>query len=291
MKIPEVIYIETTNRCNATCIMCPHRLLERPITDMTDNVYSKVINDLSKVDLKNTQLFLHKEGEPLCDKNIIRRISIAKENTNAKIGLSTNAMLLDENMAQSILNSGLDTIYFSVDGVSVETYNRIRVNCDYYIVKNNITYFLKLRERLSSNIRVIMQMIIDADNIHEKGDFIKLWDKFDVEFYVKEMHCYLDGGKSSFDKIDTSTQKSICNDPFRLITVLCDGNVGCCCWDYNNEYCLGNVMENNLIELYNGEKINYMRQLQMEKECYDLVPCNRCGRIFSNDRISDPEVK
>lgn len=288
MKIPEVIYIETTNRCNATCIMCPHRLLKRPITDMTDNVYSKVINDLSKVDLKNTQLFLHKEGEPLCDKNIIRRILVAKENTNAEIGMSTNAMLLDENMAQNILNSGLDTIYFSVDGVSAETYNRIRVNCDYYVVKKNIAFFLKLRERLSSNIRVIMQMITYEDNIHEKEDFIKLWDKFDVEFYVKEMHCYLDGGKSSFDKIDTSMQKSVCNDPFRLITVLCDGNVGCCCWDYNNEYCLGNVMENDLIELYNDEKINYMRQLQMEKECYDLVPCKRCGRIFSNDHISDP---
>ncbi|MCM1039248.1 MAG: radical SAM protein [Ruminococcus sp.] len=290
MKIPEVIYIETTNRCNAACIMCPHKLLKRPITDMTENIYSKVINDLSKVNLKNTQLFIHKEGEPLCDKNIIRRILFAKENTNAKIGMSTNAMLLDENMAQNILNSGLDTIYFSIDGVSAETYNRIRVNCNYYVVKKNITYFLKLRERLSSKIRVIMQMIIDADNIHEKENFIKLWDKYDVEFYLKKMHCYLDGGKSSFDKIDTSIQKSVCNDPFRLITVLCDGNVGCCCWDYNNEYCLGNVMENDLIELYNGEKINYMRQLQREKECYNLAPCNRCGRIFSNDRISDPEA-
>ena len=288
MELPKVIYVETTNRCNAACVMCPHRFLSRKIMDMPKAVFDKVMNDLHGVDLSGTQLFLHKEGEPLCDENIVGRIQKAKNMTSAEIGLNTNGMLLDADKSTQILESGLDTIYFSIDGASEETYNAIRINCDYVKVKENVTKFLDLRNKLKSNIRVIMQMIVNENNIQDKDAFISTWEEYGVEFYIKEMHCYLDGGMSNFGKIDKSVQRNICEDPFRLITVLCDGSVGCCCWDYNNEFSLGNVMSSNLIDMYNGERILYMRRMQKERRCSEVTPCNRCGRVFSNDEITRP---
>ena len=290
MMIPEIIYIETTNKCNANCIMCPHKYLTRPIMDMPNDIFNDVLHNLKSMDLSKTQIFLHKEGEPFCDTNIVSRILQAKASINAQIGMNTNAMLMTPDIADKILTSGLDTIYFSVDGVTAETYNSIRLNCQYETVEKNIRYFLEQREKKHVPIKVIMQMLLSPDNLAEKDMFIEKWEKYHVEFYIKQMHCYLDGGHSAFPDFHSDEQIHICNDPFRLLTVLVNGNVGCCCWDYNNEYNLGNIKDSSLLALYNGHNASYMREKQQKKDCRDLSPCNRCRRIFADDAITPPSI-
>ena len=82
---------------------------------------------------------MHKDGEPLLDKLLFKRIDYIKENLkNSEVGLNSNAMLMDEEKARKICESGLDTISFSVDGASKQTYEYIRVNLNYDVVKKNI---------------------------------------------------------------------------------------------------------------------------------------------------------
>lgn len=289
LEIPRTIYIETTNLCNAACIMCPHQIMKRPKGTMKEEIFHWIINGLKKYDLAGTQLFLHKEGEPLCDSNIISRIKYAKQHTNAEIGMNTNAMLLNESLSVQLIHSGIDTIYFSVDGVSAATYNKIRINCDYSVVERNIMYFLQQRKKLNPDLRVVMQMILNGINKDEEKLFKEKWSDFDVEFYIKPMHSYLDGGYSTFHASKSLEQKYICKDPFRMITVYIDGQTGCCCWDYDNEYKLGNVMGSDLIKLYNGERIRVMREHQQALNCSYISPCNRCSRIYGEDKICLPD--
>lgn len=287
--IPEVIYIETTNLCNANCVMCPHESMKRKKMVMEQSVFEQIIEGMKEVDLSKTQLFLHKEGEPLCDKNIAERISLTCRRLPGvkEIGINTNAMLLTPEMADKLLSSGMNLIFFSVDGTSAETYDAIRVNCHYNTVEKNIEYFLKERQRLGRNIRVVMQMLLTDKTRLQQEEYINKWEKYDVEFYFKEMHCYLDGGNSSFVKPDFSHQTSCCDDPFRVIVYYADGNVGPCCWDYNNEYVIGNSKNYSLLDLFNGERIEYLRQKQRKFDCGDIIPCNRCGRIYGKDKISE----
>lgn len=286
--IPEVIYIETTNLCNAKCIMCPHDNLKRQKIVMKQSVFEKIIDGIKGVDLSNTQLFLHKEGEPLYDKNIAERIKFACMSLPSikEIGINTNAMLLTQDMSDKLIESGMNVIFFSVDGTSAETYDAIRINCHYDTVERNIEYFLKERNRLGKKIRVVMQMLLTDKTRLQQEEYIKKWEKYDVEFYFKEMHCYLDGGNSSFERPDFSHQVSCCNDPFRVIVYYADGNVGPCCWDYNNEYVIGSCLNKSLIDLFNGESIEYLRMKQKKLDCGDVIPCNRCGRIYGKDKIS-----
>lgn len=286
--IPKVIYIETTNICNANCIMCPHDSMKRPFITMQQNTFEKIINDMIDVDLSQTQLFLHKEGEPLCDNRIAERINYAyKMLPNVKeIGINTNAMFLSKDISDKLLNSGLNLIFFSVDGTSSETYDKIRINCHYDVVEKNIEYFLNERIRLKKDIRVVMQMLINENTLKQKDEYIKKWEKYNVEFYFKEMHCYLDGGNSSFEKPDFSRQINCCGDPFKILVYYADGNAGCCCWDYNNEYVIGNSGEQTLMELFNGEKIRFLREKQQQLDCMNIIPCNRCGRIYGKDKIT-----
>ena len=287
--IPEVVYIETTNLCNANCIMCPHESMKRKKIVMAQEIFEQIIEGMKDIDLSNTQLFLHKEGEPLCDKHIAERISYAyKMLPNVKeIGINTNAMLLTREQADKLLDSGLNLIFFSVDGTTSETYDAIRINCHYNTVEKNIEYFLEERQRLGKDIRVVMQILLTEETRLQQEEYIKKWEKYNVEFYFKEMHCYLDGGNSSFEKPDFSHQTSCCKDPFRVIVYFADGNVGSCCWDYNNEYVVGNSKCLTLMDLFNGERIEYLRQKQKQLDCADIIPCNRCGRIYGKDKISE----
>lgn len=286
--IPKVIYIETTTRCNADCVMCPHSRLSRPRKTMSQQLFSRIVAGIRNHDISGTQVFLHKEGEPLCDENIVDRLSQARTllPSAREVGISTNAMLMTENVADGLVLSGMDVIFFSIDGTSAETYEKIRRNCKYDVVEQNVRYFLEKRNARDRNIRVVMQMLVSELNRHECSAFVNKWKDYGVEFYFKEVHCYLDGGMSSFETPDYSRQNSCCQDPFRVLVYHVDGRAGLCCWDYDCEYVIGHADEQDMMQLFNGTASQRMRKRQLALDCYGIAPCNRCGRIFGKDRIS-----
>lgn len=284
---PKVIYIETTNLCNAKCIMCPHERLTRKPAYMSDEVFEKTVASIEELSLSDVQIFLHKEGEPLMDSKLMDRLSIvaAKFADNNEVGISTNGMLFTHEMADRFIESGANLIFFSVDGVDKEEYERIRVNLKYEVVENNIHYFLKRCRDENLNIRVVMQMLVESDN-NSSELFIEKWKDYPCKFYIKEMHSYLDGGHSSQTKCLSESQVNLCDDPFKLIVIYTSGAAGLCCWDYNNEYYIGNIMELSLLELFNCKKAEELREAIITKQCQGIVPCNRCAKIFGNDHIT-----
>jgi len=44
--IPSVFHIETTNFCNAKCVMCPHEKITRPRSHMPWELFTKIIDEI-----------------------------------------------------------------------------------------------------------------------------------------------------------------------------------------------------------------------------------------------------
>lgn len=285
--LPKVIYIETTNLCNAKCIMCPHEKLSRQPNFMSDYIFEKTVTDIEKLSLSGTQIFLHKEGEPLLDPKLMDRLSVVatKFADNNEVGISTNGMLFTHDVADRFIGTGANLIFFSVDGVEKEEYERIRVNLKYEVVEDNIQYFLNRCKEENLKIRVVMQMLIETDN-NASNLFVDKWKEYPCEFYIKEMHSYLDGGHSSQTKYISESQMNLCDDPFRLIVIYTNGSAGLCCWDYNNEYSIGNISKSSLFDLFNCKKADALRNAIISKQCKEIVPCNRCAKIFGSDHIT-----
>lgn len=284
---PDVIYIETTNLCNAACIMCPHDKIHRMPHIMPEEIFQKALTDCRNLDITGGQIFLHKEGEPLLDPSIIPRVKQAVQmlGRDNEIGLNTNAMLLTEAYTEGLLDAGLNLIFFSVDGASKEEYEKIRIRLDYDIVVHQIRYFLEQCQRRRAPIRVVMQMLVQSPD-QDTQAFIDMWKNYPCEFYIKEMHGYLDGGHSSQTTMLSARQIEICKDPFHIAVIYTNGNVGLCCWDYNNEYSIGNIMEFNLSQLWNNASAQKLRSAMLKKECSSIIPCSRCARVFGRDYIS-----
>lgn len=286
VQIPERIYIETTNACNAKCIMCPHPKMKREIQTMSDDTFNHIVDELSRLDLLNTTIFMHKEGEPLLDKEIFNRIKAVHGSTNCKeIAINTNASLLNKENAEKLVDSGINTIYLSVDGATKQTYESIRIGLNYDAVKKNIEYLFECIAKSNKKIKVIMQMLTYSKNEDEVETFKKIWSKYPCEIFIKKMHSYLDGGMSSLTPQLNDKQIHACTDPFNLLVIYSNGNYGNCCWDYENTFSLGNIANESIVEVFNSNKINMIRLKHSLFECKDLAPCNRCMRAFGNDSI------
>jgi len=267
--------------------MCPHEKMKRPRGIMDFSLFKKIVNDCKELDLSESTIFLHKEGEPFTDELIIDRIIYIKDQLpNLKqLYVSTNGSLLDEGKIVNLLNSGLDKLCVSLDATTKETYSVIRRQLDFEKVLKNVNDLIYWKKELGSKLKISLQMVVSDINKHEVEEFKKLWlDKVD-QVSIKTMHSYLDGGMSSFAKSKDREQKSICFDPFNRIVIHRDGLCGVCCWDYDNVIVAGDTAKNTIQEIFNGEVFNQVRRIHEEKKCNELEPCNRCQRIFGEDKI------
>jgi len=282
--LPRAIYLETTNCCNARCIMCPHEKLTRPRGHMPWELFTKIVDECATFEGRGLKIFLHKDGEPLMDPLLFDRIRYAKAKLpRSRVHFNTNAALLDEDQADRILQAPLDSIVFSVDGASAETYERIRAGLDYAAVRRNIERFLELRRARGGRLHVIMQMVVDRANRHEILAYTQLWGARVDELVFKPMHNFLVQGTALSGGDIGTKQGKRCMMPFQVMLFYTNGDVALCCWDYDHAVALGNVKETRLLDLYNSPAFAAIRAAMRGKRCHGLKPCNVCSQIFGHD--------
>lgn len=255
---------------------------------MSWSLFKKIVNDFKVLDDETRIFYLLKEGEPLMDPGLFKKIDYLKKNLeNSYAIIHTNASLLTISNAKRLLNSRLDEVSFSVDGASSRTYERMRTGLNYETVYRNIINFFELRERSDSGLRTVMQMIVNEENKHEMAEYRRLWSAKADRIFFKAMHSYLDANNSMSPNGLSKKQLRACNDPFFRMVIYHNGDVGVCCWDYDNVYKVGDIREKTVLEVYNNERYKKMRDAQRNLDCKNISPCNRCARIYGGEYIGE----
>jgi len=78
-------------------------------------------------------------------------IRYCKDNTSAKISLSTNGVLLDnKDLSEKMISAGIDEIIFSLDAATADTYRKIKGYDNFDKVIKNIESFLKINANNTS---------------------------------------------------------------------------------------------------------------------------------------------
>lgn len=284
LYIPKVIYMEVTNQCNARCYMCPHEKMQRERGYMPWHIFQRIVDESKEFEGRGLNFILHKDGEPLLDPLLFKRINYIKaELKRSKVHFNTNAMLLNKSNIINILNSSLDSITFSIDGASRETYEKIRIGLKYDTVIENVNNFLKKKSELKKDIHVTMQMVVDRTNMHEVEEYERLWgDKAD-RIFCKDMHNFLVQKTSVYGDSLSDKQVRRCMMPFLAMLFFWNGKVGLCCWDYDNTLELGNIENESLLDIYNNKEFTKIRKAMRGKDCKQVKPCNICSQIYGND--------
>jgi MoaA/NifB/PqqE/SkfB family radical SAM enzyme len=111
--LPRWIQIETTNRCNLTCDVCPRQTLGLPPTDMSFDTYEAILERLGPG--RGRLLTLFGLGEPLVVPEIFEMVKRGAD-LGYHVGLTTNGLLMDARTRQKILASGTRYLRVSFDG-------------------------------------------------------------------------------------------------------------------------------------------------------------------------------
>ncbi len=265
---PVHLKIELTNYCNLACPICPHSSMKRPQGNMSAQLFRKIIRE-STPELEFA--YLHHLGESLFHPQVGELIAYGKLH-GIRMGLSTNATILNESKARAILENGLDFLVISLDAALAETYQQIRINADYRKTIQNIDRLFDLKEKISAPTHIIVQLIVINQTPEELEQFRKKWNGFAVLKKARDW-----GGQVPIGSHSRNEGFPLpCKMPWTELTVLWDGSVVPCANVVEHHNLLGNLDNQSLDEIWNGNLMKKFRKQHLLQELSQVDICSHC---------------
>lgn len=272
---PEVRY-EVTDKCNASCIMCPRDKHDREHGIMSQVDYERSIDEVTALGAK--KIVLTGFGEPTLDKKLEDKISYAKEK-GLLTYIITNGSTLTTKRAQSLILSGLDEMRVSFYGMSPDTYNAVMQGLDFDRAMAGLLGFLELREKLNSKVRVQISYLEMEENKSDTAYFREFWEPKVDALEIWKPHNWSDGRQYRNTEVKEELRTSCGRPENGPLQIQWNGEVIPCCYDYNNAIILGNAFQQPVLEIMNGAKYRLLRIAHRTKQ-FSMFPfCNQCDQL------------
>ncbi len=190
LKLPQILYLESTNRCNLRCKGCIlYRGSWEPARDISLKELVMITDQLPEL----KQIFLHGIGEPLLNKELSEIIRHLK-GRNVYVLFNSNGILLGRQRQYDLIQAGLDELRVSLDAASPQGYKKIR-NSDYFeqIVKNLRSFVLLQKQQRATHPKLSLWFLGTKDNISELPGFVKLAAEIGIgEVYLQRLVYFQD---------------------------------------------------------------------------------------------------
>ncbi len=299
--LPASISIEPTTSCNLRCPECPSGLRS----------FSRNTGMLSLSDFKNwmdqvhqhiTYLTLYFQGEPYLNKDFFE---FAKYARKQKIysSTSTNAHFLTDENARKTVESGLDRLIISIDGIDQESYQNYRIGGKLSKVMEGTTNILKWKKELKSNTPyVIFQFLVVKPNEHQVEAVKELGKKVGVgkvAIKTAQVYDYANGHSLIPENDEYSRYKKgtdgkyalknkLLNQCWRMwqsSVITWDGRVVPCCFDKDATHKMGELKEKSFKEIWKGSAYsNFRRSLLISRSEIDICKnCTEGTKVWAGD--------
>lgn len=282
---PYQFSIEATNRCNFKCSFCPqsnpnHKTM-RPVGNLPVEHFFSFARAIKELNSGNSNVSICLDGEPLMNKSFVEFIRISNEE-----GLfprfSSNGGLLTPVVVDELSRfSFLAAVDFSSEP---DLFDSIRGRSgDFHVVLDNLKYLV---DKASSNPRIKVE-IVDITHFSKAFDkessIKKMRNLFPpglpstIKFWSREFHNF--GGHLTMEH--EMRDYKLCPYPWTSLNVTWDGNVVACCRDTVGRTVLGNIFEQSIMDIWNGEKYVEMRKALIERRVKDIAACENCDMPYS----------
>lgn len=177
---PYLLIIDPCNYCNLRCPLCPtgSNKLGREQGMMSLDCFKRYFDPHAPYLF---EVYLHNWGESIINKEVYSMIEYA-QGKNVGTNLSSNLVIAESSDLDNLIDSGLEYLVVSLDGVDQETYEKYRVRGDYERVVENMSELLRRRNaRGMKTPAVEWQYIVMKHNEHKVGEAERLAKKLGVD--------------------------------------------------------------------------------------------------------------
>jgi len=289
--MPFSLAVEPTTSCNLRCPECPSGLqqMKRPQGRIEVEMFGEILDQIKS---HLGYLSLYFQGEPFLHPEYFELIRHAQER-NIYTATSTNAHFLRGDTARKVVESGLDRLYVSMDGIEQESYEKYRKGGDLETVRQGISEIMDWKRKLNSRTPyVILQFLVFRHNEHQLMDMKSLTrglgvDKLEfksAQVYNFQENADLIPDNKKYSRYIRGTdgnwklKKPFSNRCFRMwsgAVVTWDGRVVPCCFDKDAEHQLGVLSEDSFRTFWKGTAYNSFRD-KILKNRGGIDICNNC---------------
>lgn len=247
IPLPSEIEISESGLCNRKCSFCPRSDpdFEHKNEFISFDLHKKLCDQLK--DLNYSGLIIYSGFvEPMLDKNIYKLVNYAKKTlSKARIDMISNGDVLNEQRLKKLYHSGLDRLQISL-----------------YDGKEQHLKFINLGKKLklTNNQYVLRPRYLPSDQdfgitLSNRGGMLKN-AKYKIEPRKEKLNrkCFYPSYKFFLDY---------------------NGDVLMCSHDWGKKNILGNLKNENFLDIWLSKKFNMARQ-KLNNADRSLSPCNVC---------------
>lgn len=281
---PTYAVVEINNTCNINCLMCNTNMAERQKGTMKLELLEKSLRELKANGI--TLVEAHTIGDPLAHPRLADVLAVFRR-VGMPLGLTTNGLLIERHLDTLVKYSDVSgAICLSIDGATKTTYERVRAGGKWEVLLHNLE--LARSQLEPRGYQLSTHMVLSRENIHEVGLFIELFRRYvsprRMSFgfvnslspdtsYFRQMNLF---PRDTYPKVP-------CSLPFTSFWVHIDGRVSSCCRDYHGELIVGDVKQDRIRDVWDGEAFQRLRNAHMQHDVSGYRLCANCD-------IVDPRI-
>lgn len=286
---PFTVLFEPASVCNFKCVCCFHSepdidaYLPKGLMKFDD--FRKIADDLWawKGDrLKVIRIIGF--GEPLINPDTPRMVKYLKERDVAeRVEITTNASLLTPKRARQLIASGLDYIRCSIYAVDQDRHRALTQNSmNIHKIRENIAGLKALRRTLGADKPFIYVKMIESRDDRENAQFLKTYSAVADEAALEKPHQWLSKANHPRKK-----RRSVCPQPFKMLSIHFDGSVILCDPDWKGNTCVGNALSDKISDIWGGAKMREFWRMQLENRRHENESCRNCSFLVDDYVMDD----
>ena len=267
---PLHVDIETSAKCNLRCPMCPSRHVPKQeyskygYMDMA--LFKKIVDECAENNVFSIRLSWR--GEPLVNPRLSEYVHYAKVVKRIpNVSFLTNGSLLRGELAEKLIDYGLDYISVSIDGLA-DIYEVVRHPVKFKTIYENLRNFKELKREKGVKKPAVRITTLWPAVAKDPGAF------YDTLGPVCDKIVY--NPLKDYTVTEPQKEDFICQFPWERLFVAFNGEVQPCS-NTKEKFIIGNVNESSLKEIWHSSEMNDLRQLHTTGRRMEVFPCNRCS--------------
>ena len=279
--------------CNLKCVMCHFQVTRAPTERrgphvMSAGVYARLANEIAGWKRKPT-VELGFRGEPLLNKHIVEIVDNFCR-AGAFTVINTNLLLADATLLSALASSGLGALTVSIDGVTPESYEAIRLGGKFDDLMRNFDLAREICGK--AGVKLQVRMVRMKENFDQMDSFFEKFLPISDGVVVQNEVVFRDG-KYYADHMFGYHEHMFCSLPFTSLAVASSGGVYACgsTTGEDQDEQLGDINHSTLLEVWRGEKMMELRRQTLALDVQDPYQCVRCSRQVCASGVLSKEMR